>query len=62
MPRLLTVADLVDRSKISVNTWRTWIRAGKLPCVRLGRSIRVTEQDYEAFLARHRAGEIAGRS
>lgn len=52
---LLTVADLATRSKISIFTWRSWLKARRLPVVRLGRGIRVTEADYEAFIARHRS-------
>ena len=51
---LLTVADLEKDSKISRYTWRSWIRHGRLPVIRVGRSVRVDEVDYRRFLAANR--------
>lgn len=51
---LLTVEELEKDSKISRYTWRSWIRAGRLPVVRLGRRVRVAEEDYRSFLAQNR--------
>ena len=50
---LLTVEDLESDSKISRHTWRTWIRLGRIPVVRIGRCVRVDEQAYRTFLADH---------
>jgi excisionase family DNA binding protein len=51
---LLTVKELEQDSRISRVTWRTWIRTGKIPVVRLGRRVRVAEEDYQRFLLENR--------
>ena len=43
---LMDVEQLEADSGISRHTWRTWIREGKIPVVRLGRRVRVREEDY----------------
>ena len=47
---LLTVMDMERDSKISRYTWRAWIRQGRIPVRRLGRRVRVSEEDYQRFL------------
>ena len=47
---LLTVMDMERDSKISRYTWRAWIRQGRIPVRRLGRRVRVSEEDYPRFL------------
>ena len=59
---LMTVIDLEHDSQISRHTWRSWIRARKLPVVRLGRRVRVAEEDYRRFLAEHRDAQGAVRA
>ncbi len=51
---LMTVEQLEKDSRISRFTWRTWIRRGLLPVVRLGRAVRVSEDDYRRFLEENR--------
>lgn len=51
---LLSVAQLAQRSGISRFTWRSWIKQGRLPVFRLGRRVRVAEEDYRRFLERNR--------
>lgn len=51
---LLTVVELERDSKISRHTWRTWIRQGRLPVIRAGRSVRIDEADYRRFLSSNR--------
>ncbi len=51
---LLTVVDMEKDSQVSRHTWRAWIREGKLPVIRIGRRVRVTEEDYRRFLAENR--------
>lgn len=50
---LMTVVDLERESKISRYTWRSWIRQGRIPTLRLGRRVRVSEEDFRKFLADH---------
>ncbi len=60
---LLTVEDLERRTQVSRFTWRSWIRQGKVPVVRIGRRVRVAEEDLQQFLAQSRtpAREATGR-
>lgn len=51
---LLTLKELEADSKISRYTWRAWIRQGRIPVTRLGRRVRVSEEDYRKFLAENR--------
>ncbi len=51
---LLTVLELEKDSRISRYTWRLWIRQGKIPVHRLGRRVRVSEEDYRQFLIENR--------
>ena len=50
--RLLTVAQVAERCQVSPRSVRRWIDEGDLPVVRLGRSVRVSENDLAAFLNR----------
>jgi len=54
----MTVKELEEQTKISRFTWRSWIRQGRLPVLRLGRRVRVSEEDYRAFL---KANRVAAR-
>lgn len=50
----LTVLDLEADSKISRHTWRAWIREGRIPAMRLGRRLRIAEEDYRTFMRARR--------
>jgi len=58
---LLTVVELEQHSRISRYTWRLWIRQGRLPVHRLGRRVRVSEEDYRRFLEENRISPSEGR-
>ena len=47
---LLTIPQLEADSKISRHTWRLWIREGKIAAIKAGRTVRVDEADYRAFI------------
>ena len=51
---MLTVVDLERESKVSRHTWRAWIREGRIPVLRLGRRVRVSEEDFRKFIAQNR--------
>jgi hypothetical protein len=53
---LLTLERIEQHSGLSPSHMRRAIRAGELPCLRFGRAIRVQEEDYLVYLARHRRG------
>jgi excisionase family DNA binding protein len=50
----MTVLDLERESKVSRFTWRTWLKQGRLPVLRLGRRVRVDRADFERFMAANR--------
>jgi excisionase family DNA binding protein len=47
---LMTIEDLERESKVSRFTWRSWIRAGRIAAVRLGRRVLVEEDEYRRFI------------
>ncbi|QUQ72533.1 Helix-turn-helix domain protein [Kutzneria sp. CA-103260] len=50
-PCLLSVKETAESLRVSEATVRRAIRAGKLPCVRIGRLVRVSVVDLAAFAA-----------
>lgn len=54
MGKLLDVNELEARSDVSRFTWRRWIAEGRIPTVRLGRLVKVKEEDYERYIADNR--------
>lgn len=55
LPRLLTLTEVAERLVVSPKTLRRWITLEQLRIHRLGRQIRVSEEDLHAFLAQRRA-------
>jgi excisionase family DNA binding protein len=51
---LWTVEQVAQRCSVSPRTTRRWIKAGALRAYRLGSLVRVSEEDFAAFLAAHR--------
>ena len=54
--RMMTVRDIADRLCVSERTVRRWIASGKLRTHRLGRTVRVSDEDFRVFLA----GSVSG--
>jgi excisionase family DNA binding protein len=54
LPRLLSIAELAERLSVSGKTVSRWIEAGDLHAHRLGRQIRITEEDALSFVAARR--------
>ena len=52
--RLLTVNEVAELLQISSKTVRRWIDRQELRTHRLGRQLRVAEEDLTAFLAQRR--------
>ena len=50
MTRLLKPAEVATRLAVSQTTVRKWIFLRKLPVVRVGRAVRVREEDLEALI------------
>jgi excisionase family DNA binding protein len=50
MSNLLRIEMVAQRLAVSPLTVRKWIALGRLPVVRLGRSVRVKEDDVHALV------------
>jgi excisionase family DNA binding protein len=51
VPRLLSMQELADRFSVSSKTVSRWIASGELRAHRLGRQVRIAEEDANAFVA-----------
>lgn len=60
-PTLLDAAAVAARLGLSPRTVRRLIAARELPVHRIGRSVRVSEDDLTRFLAAQRRREMCGR-
>ena len=54
LPRLLTLAEVATLTGRSRRSLYTDIALGRLQDTKLGRSVRITEQDYLDYVARGR--------
>ena len=62
MDDVLTLAEAAERMRLSESYVRKLAAAGALPHYRLGRALRFSSADVEAYLERHRhaAEAVAG--
>jgi excisionase family DNA binding protein len=49
--RFLTVHEVADLLRVSTMTVYRLIKSGDLPAVRIGKSLRLREDDVDAFIA-----------
>jgi excisionase family DNA binding protein len=49
MSKLIKPDQVAERLSVAPATIRKWIHSGRLPVVRLGRSVRVREEDCDAL-------------
>jgi excisionase family DNA binding protein len=58
LPRLLSVDEVARQLDVSTRTIRRWLLADYLSCHRLGRQIRIAEDELAAFIrnSRERSG------
>ncbi len=54
MTRLLTLQECADRTSTTLRWWRRAVFERRIPVVKLGRLVRIAEEDLAAFLAAHR--------
>ncbi len=54
LPRLLAVNEVAQLLQVSTKTVRRWIERRELRTHRLGRQLRVAEEDLAAFLGQRR--------
>jgi excisionase family DNA binding protein len=55
VPRLLTIPETAEHSRVSTKTVRRWIDCGDLHAHRPGRKILISEEDLLSFLNRCRS-------
>ena len=53
MDKLFTCSEIADRYNVKIITVWDWIRKGKLPAVKVGKSYHVRQDDLKAFEAAH---------
>ena len=53
--KFLTVAEIAERLNVSTRTVQRFIAAGGLPVHRFGRSVRISETDFQELLAKCRS-------
>ena len=53
---LLFLDEVARQARVSVESVRHWIKAGRLPSIRPGKRRMVLRSDLEAFLRRNRTG------
>jgi excisionase family DNA binding protein len=54
LSRFLTLKDVATSLGVSIKSLRRWIDAGELRVHRLGRQLRVSEEDLNSFLGQRR--------
>ena len=50
LPVLLTLDQTADVLQVTTRTLRRWINAGELVAHRIGRQLRISEPDLQAFI------------
>lgn len=53
--RLLSIQTVAKNLDVSTRTVRRWIELDMMPVYRLGRTVRISAEDVEAFLGRYRS-------
>jgi len=49
-PRYWTPTQIAEELQVNVRTVYLWIQQGKINSVRMGRLVRVSDEDFNAFL------------
>lgn len=47
------VGELADKLRVNKMTIYRWIKAGKLPAVKVGKDYRITKEDFERAISEH---------
>ena len=54
LKRLFSLRSISEATDLPLPSLYTYVAEGRIPVVRIGRSIRVPEDDWEAFIDEHR--------
>jgi excisionase family DNA binding protein len=54
-PRFLTITDISALMSVSTKTVRRWIERGELHAHRIGNLLRISQDDFSAFVAVRRS-------
>ena len=60
--KLLTTQEVADYLRLSLQTIRTYVSKGRMPFIRIGRSVRFRRVDIEAWIMAGAGTEESGRS
>lgn len=61
LPRLLSVRQLAERTGVPGGTWYELVARGELPAYRLGRAVKIGEEDAARYLDARRLEAGADR-
>lgn len=53
MKNLLTVNEVADELALRPSTIRAWVMARRLPCVHVGRAVRIPAEAVKHYIERH---------
>jgi excisionase family DNA binding protein len=51
---IMTPQEVSEYLRVGVRTVYAWIKAGELPAIRLGKTYRIEQADFERFLRRRK--------
>jgi excisionase family DNA binding protein len=54
-PGMLTSKQVAERCSVSVMTVSRWVRDGRIPALRFGKTIRFRPEDVDAFIEQARS-------
>jgi excisionase family DNA binding protein len=60
--KLLTLRECSERTGHRESTWRAWVLKRKIPFYKVGRSVRVSENDLEKLIEKSRVPAMEFRN
>ncbi|HHT09990.1 MAG: helix-turn-helix domain-containing protein [Atribacterota bacterium] len=57
MKKFLTIKEISEDLKVSVSTVRRWVMEGKLKTYKLGKVIRISEEDLMEFIENNKTNQ-----
>ena len=56
----LTPQEVADLLRVSADTVRRWVNAGRLPAYKVGRGLRIKRIDFDRWLSEQQVNTAAG--